>query len=198
MQTGADIAAQDKQHVSTLHFAAAHGHVDVVSYLWSKGAELDWETSGEFADLACLHGSHLQRRYSSYASARLATLRSQNTHFLQTASLRCIWLPSRGTAMWYSFCSASRLGLTLRMHKTTPHCILQPGADAHVHCLNVKLYFLHNEASAPTINHQLPAMITSMTHVQVLAAHFAYALCIRVELCLALSGERAHRQCLSC
>ncbi len=47
VQTGADIAARDKQRVSTMHFAAAHGHLDVVSFLWSKGAELDWETPGQ-------------------------------------------------------------------------------------------------------------------------------------------------------
>ena len=47
VQKGANIAARDKQRVSTLHFAAAHGHQDVVSFLWSKGAELDWETLGE-------------------------------------------------------------------------------------------------------------------------------------------------------
>ena len=46
VQTGADIAAKDKRQFTTLHFAAAHGHLDVVTFLWSKGAELDWETPG--------------------------------------------------------------------------------------------------------------------------------------------------------
>ncbi|KAA6422679.1 MAG: hypothetical protein FRX49_07539 [Trebouxia sp. A1-2] len=44
VQLGADIAARDKQRLSALHFAAAHGHLDLVSFLWSKGVELDWES----------------------------------------------------------------------------------------------------------------------------------------------------------
>ncbi len=54
VQTGADIAPRDKQRLSALHFAAAHGHLDLVSFLWSKGAELDWESPGAFPDLAGL------------------------------------------------------------------------------------------------------------------------------------------------
>ena len=46
VKTGADISARDKQGFRTLHFAAAHGHLDIVTLLWSKGAELDWETPG--------------------------------------------------------------------------------------------------------------------------------------------------------
>jgi len=52
VQIGADIDARDKQRLSTLHFAASHGHLDLVSFLWSKGAEIDWESPGEFPDLA--------------------------------------------------------------------------------------------------------------------------------------------------
>ncbi|KAL0039230.1 hypothetical protein WJX77_012197 [Trebouxia sp. C0004] len=44
VQLGADIAARDNQRLSTLHFAAAHGHLDLVSFFWSKGAEVDWES----------------------------------------------------------------------------------------------------------------------------------------------------------
>lgn len=50
VQIGADITARDKQRLSALHFAAAHGHLELVSFLWSKGAELDWESPGEFPD----------------------------------------------------------------------------------------------------------------------------------------------------
>ena len=46
VQTGAQITARDKKGCSTLHFAAAHGQLDIVTYLWSKGAELDQETPG--------------------------------------------------------------------------------------------------------------------------------------------------------
>ena len=55
VQLGADVSARDKQRMSTVHFAAAHGHLDLVSFLWSKGAELDWETPGTYASAVALH-----------------------------------------------------------------------------------------------------------------------------------------------
>ena len=69
VQTGANIAAHDKKRVTTLHFAAAHGHLDVVSFLWSKGAELDWETPGEAVDyLAVSVITSLQTRRRCFCS----------------------------------------------------------------------------------------------------------------------------------
>ena len=59
VQTGAQITARDKRGCTTLHFAASHGQLDIVTYLWSKGAELDWETPGEF-DLQILPALSLQ------------------------------------------------------------------------------------------------------------------------------------------
>lgn len=58
VQTGAQITARDKRGCTTLHFAAAHGQLDVVTYLWSKGAELDWETPGRELLRHSVPGSH--------------------------------------------------------------------------------------------------------------------------------------------
>lgn len=55
VQTGAQITARDKAGCTTLHFAAAHGQVDIVTYLWSKGAELDWETPGRLSASMCAY-----------------------------------------------------------------------------------------------------------------------------------------------
>ena len=55
VRSGADISAHDKKGFTTLHFAAAHGHLDVVTFLWSKGAEIDWETPGKDASPLCVH-----------------------------------------------------------------------------------------------------------------------------------------------
>lgn len=61
VQTGAKITARDKRGCTTLHFAASHGQLDIVTYLWSKGAELDWETPGEVPfDLQTLPALFLQ------------------------------------------------------------------------------------------------------------------------------------------
>ena len=65
VQIGADIAARDKQRLSALHFAAAHGHLDLVSFLWSKGAELDWESPGGSPDLAGLISHSCNSKHTS-------------------------------------------------------------------------------------------------------------------------------------
>lgn len=58
VRSGAAVSAQDKKGFTTLHFAAAHGHLDVVTFLWSKGAEIDWETPGKGASLISVAYDH--------------------------------------------------------------------------------------------------------------------------------------------
>jgi ankyrin repeat protein len=46
VETGADPAATDTKGLAGMHFAAAHGQLDVVRFLWTKGVELDSEDPG--------------------------------------------------------------------------------------------------------------------------------------------------------
>ncbi len=46
LEMGAEISARDKKGLGLVHFAAAHGHLDTVQFLWSKGAQLDMEAPG--------------------------------------------------------------------------------------------------------------------------------------------------------
>ena len=46
LDLGAEISARDKKGYGLVHFAAAHGHLDTVQNLWSKGAQLDMEAPG--------------------------------------------------------------------------------------------------------------------------------------------------------
>ena len=43
LEMGAVLEFRDKQGRRAVHFAAAHGKLEVVQYLWSKGAEMDAE-----------------------------------------------------------------------------------------------------------------------------------------------------------
>lgn len=49
LDRGANITAADKQGVSALHFACGQGRLEVVKFLWSRGAELDGEDPGRIA-----------------------------------------------------------------------------------------------------------------------------------------------------
>ena len=43
LSQGADPTTRDKAGARPLHYAAAHGHVDLVAFLASKGADTDAE-----------------------------------------------------------------------------------------------------------------------------------------------------------
>jgi ankyrin repeat protein len=47
MDMGAQPGTQDKGGLSSAHFAAAHGKEHMLSFLWSKGVELDGEDPSE-------------------------------------------------------------------------------------------------------------------------------------------------------
>ena len=49
LDMGAQPGTADKGGLSSAHFAAAHGKQEVLSFLWSKGVELDGESPGEHA-----------------------------------------------------------------------------------------------------------------------------------------------------
>jgi hypothetical protein len=51
LDMGADTEARDKKGLLPMHFAAAHGKLEVVKFLWSKGAEIDAEDPGAFQPL---------------------------------------------------------------------------------------------------------------------------------------------------
>lgn len=53
LDMGAQPGTQDKGGLSGAHFAAAHGKQDVLSFLWSKGVELDGEDPGESSETVC-------------------------------------------------------------------------------------------------------------------------------------------------
>lgn len=46
VEMGAEPAAKDAKGLDSMHFAAAHGQLDVVRFLWTKGVELDSEDAG--------------------------------------------------------------------------------------------------------------------------------------------------------
>ena len=46
LELGADAGACDKRRVSGLHYACGQGRLEVVRFLWSRGAELDAEDPG--------------------------------------------------------------------------------------------------------------------------------------------------------
>ena len=46
METGADPATADAKGLAGMHFAAAHGQLDIVRFLWTKGVEVDSEDPG--------------------------------------------------------------------------------------------------------------------------------------------------------
>ena len=50
VEMGADPAAKDAKGLDSMHFAAAHGQLDVVRFLWTKGVELDSEDAGVPSD----------------------------------------------------------------------------------------------------------------------------------------------------
>lgn len=47
LDMGAQPGTQDKSGLTSAHFAAAHGKKEVLSFLWSKGVELDGEDPGK-------------------------------------------------------------------------------------------------------------------------------------------------------
>jgi ankyrin repeat protein len=58
MDMGAQPGTQDKGGLSSAHFAAAHGKDNMLSFLWSKGVELDGEDPSELlmpSDQICRH-----------------------------------------------------------------------------------------------------------------------------------------------
>ena len=58
MDMGAQPGTQDKGGLSSTHFAAAHGKENMLSFLWSKGVELDGEDPSELlmtSDTICRH-----------------------------------------------------------------------------------------------------------------------------------------------
>ena len=56
LERGADSSARDKQGLSTMHFAAAHGQLEVARFLWTKGVELDSEGPGDARSPQLAHG----------------------------------------------------------------------------------------------------------------------------------------------
>ena len=86
VQTGAQVSARDKKGCTTLHFAAAHGQIDIVTYLWSKGAELDWESPGE-CQVTSLQSAVLRERAFEHSHACL--LSHTVLHQLKVVTVGC-------------------------------------------------------------------------------------------------------------
>ena len=63
LEQGADPEATDKRKVNALHFACGQGRLEVVSFLWSRGIELDAEDPSE---LTCCFN---QRRQNACINA---------------------------------------------------------------------------------------------------------------------------------
>ena len=62
MDMGAQPGTQDKGGLSSAHFAAAHGKDNMLSFLWSKGVELDGEDPSELltpVETSCRHSAVL-------------------------------------------------------------------------------------------------------------------------------------------
>lgn len=55
MELGAALDHKDKKGLTALHYAAGSGRLEVVRYLWTKGAEVDAESPGGWRPLlACV------------------------------------------------------------------------------------------------------------------------------------------------
>jgi len=60
VEMGADPAAKDAKGLDSMHFAAAHGQLDVVRFLWTKGVELDSEDAGA----GIYHGAYMAAQHA--------------------------------------------------------------------------------------------------------------------------------------
>ena len=67
LQMGADINTRDKKGLGLLHFAAAHGKLEIVKFLWSMGAEIDPEEPGVPCTLLAQHHTLIALQHGRHA-----------------------------------------------------------------------------------------------------------------------------------
>ena len=109
---GADPASKDAKGLDSMHFAAAHGQLEVVRFLWTKGVELDSEDAG--AQL--LHGC--------------AACRARRANCRRSCSAMT---PARGEDKPAALSTACRYARRATAEVVGSRSLLNPEHDPHAH-----------------------------------------------------------------